>query len=150
MISCAFEDSGKANLRHVVVDAVVLNAARDSILMVKRAPHLLDGGKWGLVGGFLDRGERTRDAIIREVKEETGYDATILRFLTTIDDPERGDDRQNVAFVYEMLAGEQTGTPDNESTEVTWFTFNEIPQKDTIAFDHSGIISEYLSKWKNT
>lgn len=149
MISCAFEDGGKANLRHVVVDAIVLNAARDSILMVKRAPHLLDGGKWGLVGGFLDRDETTKVAVIREVKEETGYDATILRFLKTIDNPERGDDRQNVAFVYEVVAGEQTGKPDDESTEIKWFTFDKIPQKETIAFDHSSIISEYLSVWKN-
>ena len=52
MINCKFEDGNKANLRHVVLDAIILKD--DSVLMVKRTKKLKEGGKWGLVGGYLE------------------------------------------------------------------------------------------------
>ena len=52
MITCMFESGSPASLRHVVVHAIV---ERDgALLLVKRAPHLSEGGKWGLPGGSVD------------------------------------------------------------------------------------------------
>ena len=46
MIRCAFADGAPVLLRHAVVHAVV---ERDgALLLVRRAPHMLEGGKWGL------------------------------------------------------------------------------------------------------
>lgn len=145
MITCKFENGNDASLRHVVVDAIVLNAARDSILLVKRAPHLTNGGKYGLIGGFLDRDETTEQAMIRELMEETGYEGTILKRFQIIDTPDRkNEDRQNVTFVFLVEAGQQTGTPDNESTEVRRFKFTELPNESEFAFDHFDSVSAYL------
>ena len=70
MINCRFENGRPASLRHVVVHAVV---ERDgALLLVKRAAHLSEGGKWGLPGGFLDRDERLVDGVLRELRGETG------------------------------------------------------------------------------
>src|SRR5205823_747049 len=55
VIACTFEDGRRAALRHVVVHAVV--EQHGTLLLVKRAGHLLEGGKWGLPGVFLDRDE---------------------------------------------------------------------------------------------
>jgi len=70
MITCTFENGNRASLRHVVVDNLVLQG--DRILLVKRAVQLIEGGKWGLVGGFVDRDETIRQAAAREIMEETG------------------------------------------------------------------------------
>jgi len=79
MITCTFEHGSRAGLRHVVVHAVV---ERDgALLLVKRAKHLSEGGKWGLPGGFLDRDERLVDGVLRELREETGWTGEVRALL---------------------------------------------------------------------
>lgn len=40
-------------------------------------------GRWSVVSGFIPRGERAEDAAVREVKEETGLDVEIVRYMGT-------------------------------------------------------------------
>ncbi|HLZ70271.1 MAG TPA: NUDIX domain-containing protein [Dehalococcoidia bacterium] len=40
-------------------------------------------GRWSVVSGFIPRGERAEDAALREVKEETGLDAELVRYMGT-------------------------------------------------------------------
>ena len=142
MIGCSFENGNHASLRHVVVDNLVLQD--DSILLVKRGPQLIEGGKWGLVGGFVDRDETIKQAAAREIMEETGYEVTDITLFRIIDSPNRpGEDRQNIAFVHVCVAGQQTGTPDWESTEVRWFPLSALPEEREFAFDHYGNIRLY-------
>ena len=149
MILCEFEDGGKAKLRHVVIDAIVLD--EDKILMVKRAKNLTEGGKWGLVGGFVERDEVLEEALHREVFEETGYKLKDASFFTVIDKSNRrNEDRQNIAFVYVCNVGEKTGEPDWESSEVKWFDLNSLPEEEEIAFDHFQIIKLYLKHKSDT
>ncbi len=144
MINCAFEDESPASLRHVVVNIVLLNDKRQ-ILLVKRAKHLLNGEKWALVGGFLDRDENTREAAVREIKEETGYESEIDKLLRIADNPDRPkEDRQNVAFVYTGKVLEKTGEMDEENSEMKWFDSNSLPDKDEFAFDHFENINLFL------
>jgi len=142
VITCAFENGHHAALRHVVVDNLVLEG--DRILLVKRAARLIEGGKWGLVGGFVDRDETIRQAAAREIMEETGYEVTDMTLFRIINDPNRrGEDRQNIAFVHLCAAGRRTGTPDQESTEVRWFPLSALPEEREFAFDHYGNIRRY-------
>ena len=143
MISCTFEDGGKANLRHAVVDALVLKD--NKIFLVKRADKLLEGGKWALIGGFVDRDENLIQTVKREVFEETGYRVSDITLLTINDNPDRPhEDRQNIAFVFFCNAGEKEGKEDNESTDAQWYDFNNLPKKEEIAFDHYDDIQLYL------
>jgi 8-oxo-dGTP diphosphatase len=51
---------------------VVLIDARGWVLLQERDEHpVIDPGKWGLVGGHLDRGEEFEPAAYRELAEET-------------------------------------------------------------------------------
>lgn len=147
MIACEFEDGAKASLRHVVVDALIIND--NKILLVKRAPHLTHGNKYGLPGGFLNRDETTRNAIEREILEETGYTAKNIRLFRIVDRPNRYEDRQNVAFIFLTEAGEQVGKPDNEVSEVVWMDLAHLPAKETFAFDHHEHIERFLAYQKS-
>lgn len=142
MITCEFEDGGKASLRHVTADALVLRG--DKLLMVKRTGKLLEGGKWGLIGGFVDRDEKLVEAAEREIFEETGWKVKDLTLLTINDRPDRPkEDRQNISFVYFCQAVEQTGKPDWESDDQQWFALDKLPPKKSIAFDHAYDIELY-------
>ncbi len=48
----------------------------DRILLVRLSPDLLNAGLWTLPGGGVEWGEAPEDAVVREVREETGLEAT--------------------------------------------------------------------------
>lgn len=151
MISCTFENGKKAELRHVVVDNLVVKD--NKLLLVKRAKGISAEGKWGLVGGFMETDENLEQAVRREIFEETGFRLKDIKLLAIVDNPHRHPkegERQNVAFVFVCDAGEQEGKADWESTEQKWFDLDKLPKEEEIAFDHYKMIQIYLeNKGKN-
>lgn len=62
-------------LQRVAAYAVIM---RDGELLLSRlAPYIARDELWTLPGGGVDHGENPRDAVLREVREETGLDAAI-------------------------------------------------------------------------
>jgi len=144
MITCFFENNRKEFLRHVAAGAMVIKD--EKILLVKRAPFLLaDPGKYCLPGGYLNHEEIISQAVIREVKEETGYEARIISLFRINDNPER--DRGNVDFIYLVKPIKKIAKHDEEVTEVKWFELSNLPDPKQFAFDHWENIQLYL-KWK--
>jgi ADP-ribose pyrophosphatase YjhB (NUDIX family) len=58
------------------VSAVIFDR-RGRLLLQQRS----DGGQWGLPGGSVEIGESVRDAIVREVHEETGLVVATRRLI---------------------------------------------------------------------
>ncbi len=126
-----------------VIDAADLALGRYA-KQGKYAARLLEGGKWGLVGGFMERDETLIQAVAREVLEETGWQITDITLFSIVDNPNRPhEDRQNVAFIYFATATEKTGQADDESDEQRWFEFSKLPPPNQIAFDHLESIKLY-------
>lgn len=143
MVTCTFENGNQASLRHVVMDALVIKNKK--ILLVKRAAHLTNPGKYGLPGGYLDRDETTIEGIQREILEETGYTCKNITLFTIIDDPNRkGEDRQNVEFSFVIEPDKKVGKSDNESSAVKWFDLEKLPPEENFAFDHFERVQMYL------
>jgi len=144
MITCFFEDNNKAFLRHVTVDNIAIK--NNKILLVKRAPNTLaHPNKYALPGGYLDRNETTSQGALREFKEETGYEGKIISLFRINTNPNRkGEDKQNVDFVYLIEVKEKVAKPDNEISEVVWFDLDNLPKSEDIAFDHYENIELYL------
>src|SRR5207249_11009107 len=97
------------------------------LLLVKRAPHLSEGGKWGLPGGFLDRDETLADGVLRELFEETGWTGwvvTLLRVNSRGDRPH--EERQYVVFDFVIEPLEKRGQPDAESAEGQWLRLQQL------------------------
>jgi len=142
MIECKFEYGKKVNLRHTTVDALMVKD--NKILLTKRSENLSQSGKYCLPGGYLDMNETTSQAVLRELKEETGYEGKVKFLLRINDDPARKNDpQQNINFVYMIEPGEQSGTADSEVTEIKWFNLDKIPNPDNMAFDHYKSIELY-------
>ncbi|MBI5127470.1 NUDIX hydrolase [Candidatus Roizmanbacteria bacterium] len=148
MINCSFENDNKNSLRHVVVDMIVVKD--NQILLVKRAPQLTNGNKYALIGGFMERNETSKQAALREIMEETGYKAEIISLFRIVDNPDRrGEDRQNISFVYLVKPLEKIGAPDHEVKELKWFDLDKLPKPEEFAFDHLDNINLYLQHLKN-
>ena len=58
------------------VSAVIFNR-RGRLLLPQRS----DGGQWGLPGGSVEIGESVREAVVREVREETGLTVAARRLV---------------------------------------------------------------------
>jgi ADP-ribose pyrophosphatase YjhB (NUDIX family) len=144
MIECTFESGSRASLRHVVVHAIV---ERDgALLLVRRAAHLSEGDKWGLPGGFLDRDESLSGGVLRELREETGWDGRVSALMRINSRPDRPrEDRQNVAFDFVITPLEKIGEPDEESSAVEWVPIDRLPPLHTLAFDHGETVQLYLA-----
>lgn len=102
----------------VSVSAVVSRRGEPgAILLMQRS----DNGHWGLPGGFVEPGESVSDALLREVREETGYEIELGRLVGVYSDPKTsvveypGPRRvQIVNLCFEALAGRrgEPSTPD--------------------------------------
>jgi ADP-ribose pyrophosphatase YjhB (NUDIX family) len=66
------------------VSAVIFDR-RGRLLLQQRS----DGGQWGLPGGSIEIGESVRDAVIREVREETGLRVSVRRLIGVYSEPRR-------------------------------------------------------------
>lgn len=148
MITCTFENGNQNSLRHVTVGCLVIKDGK--ILLAKRSKGLLEAGKWSLLGGYVNRGETTIEAGVREAMEESGWSTGNLRLLRINDNPDRPhEDRQNIDFIYVADAIKEVGAKDWESEAVQWFYLEKLPPDDQIAFDHLDSIKlykQYLDK----
>jgi NAD+ diphosphatase len=63
-----------------VVAAIVECIDRDGAVLIARN-RAWEEGKFGLVTGFLEKDETPEEGVIREVKEETGLEARVVRLV---------------------------------------------------------------------
>src|SRR5438034_2387456 len=97
-----------------------------ALIRVARA----DGDAWALPKGWVEKGEDLEQTAVREVREETGLDAKVLRKLGEItyefySKTDRGRIVQTVQlFLMEYLSG-NTANHDDEVEEVRWFPLED-------------------------
>lgn len=148
MITCTFEKGYQAKLRHVVVHAIVEMDGK--LLLEKRTGDLLESGKWSLPSGFLDRDETAAQGVLRELKEETGWDGEVISLFRINTRPNRPhEDRQNVALDFLVKPIAKTGEPDHESSKVEWILIEKLLPLEEFAFDHGESIEMYLKYKRN-
>ncbi len=143
MITCQFESGNKAKLRHVVAGALIEKSGQ--LLLVKRAADTTEGGKYSWPGGYLEQEETIAQGLLREVKEETGYEGKIISLFSINDNPQR--DMGNVDFIFLVKPLKKIGKHDKEISSIHWFALDKLPPKNQIAFDHAKTIQLYL-RWR--
>jgi ADP-ribose pyrophosphatase YjhB (NUDIX family) len=67
-----------ATMPRVVVEGICIEG--DRVLLVKGSRGF-NTGRWSLPGGFLRFGEMPEEGVLREIREEVGAEARVLRFV---------------------------------------------------------------------
>ena len=119
-----------AKLRRSAACAVVFDG-QGRILLHKRS----DNGRWALPGGAIERDESAHEAIVREVKEETGYDVQVVRLIGFYSDPQHtsirypdGNVVQYTAVSFECRVIGGAFTDNDESTAAQFFAPEQLPE----------------------
>lgn len=107
-----------------VAGIVVDDAAR--ILVIRRA----DNGAIQAPGGILEEGEQIGEGLVREVREETGYQARPVRLTGVYKNMELGV--VALVFLCELVGG--AAAVNAEATEVLWLTRDEVTAQMDEAF----------------
>jgi 8-oxo-dGTP diphosphatase len=125
----------------LTADGILIH--EQEILLVKRKNDPFKG-VWALPGGFIEYGETTESAVIREVLEETGIRAQIRSLAGVYSDPKR-DPRGHtitIAYLLDVIDGDlQSG---DDAAEVKFFALSSLPK---LAFDHKQIISDAVKRF---
>jgi 8-oxo-dGTP diphosphatase len=119
----------------------------DQILLSRLAPYLVADEQWTLPGGGIDFGEDPRDAVVREVYEETGLDVEVgdrawidsARRHASVSDVEQGGtavteartDLHSVRMVFEGWAPADSPEPhvvevDGSTVDARWVPLSRV------------------------
>ena len=117
----------------------------DKILLIKRRTVPFRG-YWALPGGRVESGESVEQAIVREVKEETGLDIAITRKIGEYHEQGVEDnvkyDYYPACFLVKIVGGE-IRKQESEIEDIKVFSLDEVPA--ALAFEHAQMIKDYLS-----
>ena len=101
-----------------------------------------------LPGGFVDIGESTETALLREMKEEISLDVEIIELLGIYSEPTRDKRFHTVSAVYVCKAyGQPIGADDAKEASIVKLDDLELNK---LVFDHGDILKDYLKKYHPT
>lgn len=111
----------------------------EGVLLVRDAPT----STWSLPGGGVEHGEDPFDTVIREIAEETGYEAVVERLLGVDscviprESAWSGAEHQNVGVFYRVrvVGGERRPELNGATTEPAW-----VPIVDTGGLRRSSLV----------
>ena len=124
----------------VTVDGIVTK--NNEILLIKRKNNPFKG-RWALPGGFVNYGEKVEDAVIREVKEETGVSTRIIKLFGVYSDPSRDPRGHTISVVFILKPETEEVKGGDDAVDARFFPLDSIPP---LAFDHDKIIMDYKQK----
>ena len=124
------------------VNGIVMQNNKILLLKKKKDPFC---GKYVLPGGHVEYGETTRNAAIRGIKDETGYDIDVIATLGAYDDPTRDPRGHYVSMVYICAwAGGKKQIKEDEFESIDWISVDDLG-KYQIGFDHMKMIKSYMA-----
>lgn len=86
----------------------------DTILLVRQTVTSTRG--WSLPGGRVETGELLSEAVVREMREETGLETKVRKLLYLCDKPDSTPPMMHITFLLEQTGGVIT-MPTNEHDE---------------------------------
>jgi 8-oxo-dGTP diphosphatase len=103
------------------VSGVIENEC-DQILLLRH--RFWRPGSWGLPSGYAHRNEKLEDALRREVREETGYEIQVTRFLRMVSGYKL---RLEVSYAGHLTGGDFQLDP-KEVIEARFFDAQNLPE----------------------
>ncbi|WP_055586011.1 NUDIX hydrolase [Peterkaempfera griseoplana] len=133
------------------VGAYGLCISDGQVLLTRFTPPDGTDGHWSLPGGGVEHGEDPLDAVVREVREETGYEVVVDRLLG-VDSRTRRVTRDGAGsvelhgigiFYRVRIAGGRLRHEVNGSSDLAaWFPVDEVPRLARATFVDVGLALE--------
>lgn len=126
---------------NVAVSMIVVNEETDKILLIQQYGRTRNI----LVAGYVNRGEKLEEAVVREIKEETGMDVNRIQFnRTSFYEPSNTLMCNFTAFVQNDLQL----NPNEEVDRYAWFTAEEAKENIALNSLASRFLCMYLDEEK--
>jgi len=113
----------------------------EHVLLIRQFRHLIRGDSWELPGGGAQPGEDPETAAQRELREEGGYRAGRLTFLTRFEPSSAYLDETAYCYIGEELVADPLAADDDE-----FFERRVVPFRDALAMALDDRITESVSK----
>ncbi len=117
--------------RHIVVPFSLVIKENKILMILRNDPHRPDyHKKWEFPGGSVEFGEQLEENVIRETKEETGYDVKVISRLNHIlvefqTYPTFSYQIYLLPYVCKIVGGK--GVPsDDEALDMQWFELDDV------------------------
>lgn len=123
----------------MAADCIVFDK-HDRLLLIRRKKPPFEG-QFALPGGFIEVGETTEQAALRELREETGIVGTTPRLVGVYSDPNRDPRRHVISIAYLILTDADRATAGDDAATAD-FIANWRGQQ--LAFDHNRILEDAL------
>ncbi len=121
---------------------IIIEMEGDEIVLIMRKN---EPRGWAIPGGFVDYGESMEDAAIREAREETSLDVTLVEQLHTYSSPDRDPRHHTISTVY-IAKGNGVPEAADDASDIGVFREEKIPKP--LMFDHEKIIGDYFRRKK--
>lgn len=99
--------------------AIIFNDKKEVLLC-----HRRDCDLWNLPGGGLEENESPWEGVIREVKEETGFDVKVENLIGIYHKPKKNE--VVFCFLCSIVGGEVT--LNDEADEIVFFSYLNLPK----------------------
>jgi ADP-ribose pyrophosphatase YjhB (NUDIX family) len=123
ILGILIEDKGYATPKVDVRGAAFIDGR---VLLVRE----ISDGKWTLPGGWADVNQTAAECVVREIAEESGFQAKALK-LAAVHDYQTNNRPGHVDSIYKMFfICEITGgaaSPSEETSEVAFFSRDDLP-----------------------
>jgi 8-oxo-dGTP diphosphatase len=94
------------------------------LLLIKRG-HEPGAGLWSLPGGRIEAGETDAEALVREMREETGLEVQVGRLIGAVRRPAQGGDVLDIRdYAASVIGG--TLTPGDDAADARWVDITEL------------------------
>lgn len=104
---------------------------------------------WSFPKGKIDPGETSVDAAVREVAEETGFEARLGRYLSTVTYPIPGHRKMKKVDYWAAYALDGKFEPNSEVDELRWVTPEQAESQLSYPMDHK-ILRRFLKQPPDT
>ena len=102
-----------------VVEVLVVNE-NNEILLLKQ--DYISKTKWTVVSGYINDGETIEEAVVREVKEETGQNVKSCQYISSY----YFSPKQLIMIGFIAYVNKSQFTESEEVNDIKWYTFDEV------------------------